>query len=150
VSGHVSDPALPRGVLLGVAGLLTALVIGAGLARYNGTTTDIPVSTPVAERDLRFEDQPDGGIAVVDARGERLITTLTGQNGFLRATLRGLAQQRKRVDTDERTPFRLTAWADGRLTLDDPVTGRHLELEAFGPTNKDVFVQFLPGKEPGR
>ncbi len=150
MSGHVADPTLPRGVLLGVAGLLTALVIGAGVARYTGTTTDIPVSTPVAERDLRFEDQLDGGIAVVDARNERLVATLTGQNGFLRATLRGLAQQRKRVDTDERTPFRLTAWADGRLTLDDPVTGRHLELEAFGSDNAVVFAQFLPGKGPER
>ena len=137
-------------MLLGIAGLLTALVIGAGVARYTGQMTEIPVSTPVAERNLRFEDQPDGAIAVVDARDERLIATLTGQNGFLRATLRGLAQQRKRVDTDEKTPFRLTAWADGRLTLDDPVTGRHLELEAFGPDNEVVFAQFLPGKEPGR
>lgn len=150
MSGHVADPALPRGVLLGVAALLTALVIGAGVARYTGTTTDIPVSTPVAERDLRFEDQPDGAIAVIDAGDERRVTTLTGQNGFLRATLRGLAQQRKRVDTDERTPFRLTAWADGRLTLDDPVTGRHLELEAFGQTNEGVFAQFLPGRGPER
>ncbi len=29
-------------------------------------------------------------------------------------------------------PFHLSAWRDGRLTLDDPATGRHVELEAFG------------------
>ncbi len=33
------------------------------------------------------------------------------------------------------TPFRLTRWSDGRLSLDDPATDRHVDLEAFGPTN---------------
>ena len=41
------------------------------------------------------------------------------------------------------TPFRLSAWSDGRLTLDDPATARHIELQAFGSTNTEVFAQLL-------
>ena len=82
-----------------------------------------------------------------DARNGSVVANLTGQQGFLRSTVRGLAQQRKRQDNDETTPFRLTAWADDRLTLDDPVTGRHVELEAFGETNEAVFAQLLMAKE---
>jgi hypothetical protein len=29
------------------------------------------------------------------------------------------------------------------LTLDDPATGRHIELEAFGSTNTAVFGRLL-------
>ncbi len=43
-------------------------------------------------------------------------------------------------------PFRLIAWSDGRLTLDDLATKRHIELEAFGPTNERVFAEFLSAR----
>jgi putative photosynthetic complex assembly protein len=66
-----------------------------------------------------------------------------GTNGFLRATMRGLARQRLREDEGADTPFRLTEWADGRLTLEDPATGRRIEMEAFGETNEAVFARLL-------
>ena len=53
-------------------------------------------------------------------------------NGFLRATMRGLARQRLRQDADHEIPFRLTAGPTGGLTLEDPTTGRRVEMEAFG------------------
>ena len=68
-------------------------------------------------------------------------------NGFLRATMRGLARQRLRQDADREVPFRLTEWADGRLTLEDPTTGRRVEMEAFGITNEEVFAGLLTAKE---
>ena len=109
---------------LGVALLLTGIIAGAAIIHHRGTPSQIPVSSPIAERDLRFQDMADGGVTVWDAGTGQVVASLTGQNGFLRATLRGLAQQRKRENDDEQTPFRLIAWADGRLTLDDPVTTR--------------------------
>ena len=69
-------------------------------------------------------------------------------NGFLRATMRGLARQRIRQDADKEVPFRLTEWADGRLTLEDPTTGRRVEMEAFGITNEQVFANLLTAKAP--
>jgi putative photosynthetic complex assembly protein len=66
-----------------------------------------------------------------------------GTNGFLRATLRGLATERKRESQGAEVPFRLTAFADGRLTLLDPVTGRLVDLGAFGRTNEDAFAHLM-------
>jgi putative photosynthetic complex assembly protein len=37
----------------------------------------------------------------------------------------------------------LTRWADGRISLEDPETGRVIELDAFGPTNGEAFAQLL-------
>ena len=41
--------------------------------------------------------------------------------------------------------FGLIGRADGRLTLEDPATGRRVDLESFGPTNAAVFAQILDG-----
>ena len=68
---------------------------------------------------------------------------MPGSNGFLRATLRGLARERKRHEGGPEIPFRLTAWSNGRLTLADPATGRTVDLAAFGPTNAEVFGRLL-------
>ena len=40
-------------------------------------------------------------------------------------------------------PSELIGRADGRLTLEDPTTGRRVDLESFGPTNAGVFAQLL-------
>ena len=58
--------------------------------------------------------------------------------------MRGLASERKHEDIGDAVPFRLTEWADGRLTLEDPTTHRTIELEAFGRTNEEVFARMLP------
>jgi putative photosynthetic complex assembly protein len=134
-------------MLAGVA-IMLAIVLGVAiLARLHVAGTRIPVSTPVAERSLRFVDRPDHGIAVSDADTGELVAIIEGPAGFLRPTLSGLAEQRLRDERSPATPFRLTRWADGRLTLDDPETGRHIELEAFGPTNEAAFARFLTAPE---
>lgn len=145
MSGHAARDGL-RVPLIGVGLLLVALVLGAALARRDPRHTEVPVSVPLVVRQFTFNDLPDGSIAVRDAARGTLVETVTGQAGFLRATVRGLAQQRRREDMGSAEPFRLTAWADGRLTLDDPDTLRHIELEAFGSTNEAVFARLLTEK----
>ncbi|MBS0558526.1 MAG: photosynthetic complex assembly protein PuhC [Proteobacteria bacterium] len=136
----------PRFPLFG-AGALIALTIAA--AAFAPVERLVPQTRPVAERMLRFEDQPDGGVAVIDASTKRKIAVFApGTNGFVRATLRGFARERRRDDGGPAAPFRLTRWADGRLTLADPVTGRHAELEAFGIDNERPFAQLLTAGEP--
>lgn len=138
-----------RFIFLGVGSAAAALIAFAGLMHRYDSHTEIPLSQPVAQRELRFRDLASGDVEVWDAKTGMLIERVTGQAGFLRATMRGLALTRLRTDDDRQTPFRLTAWADGRLTLDDPVTTRHLELEAFGGTNEAVFAEILMHKEQG-
>ena len=134
----------PRAPLIG-AGLLVALSLAAVIAvRLTGTPSLVPTGTVIVERDLRFEDAADGAVRVIDARNNQAFATLPpNSNGFLRATLRGLATERKREGIGADIPFRLTAWADGRLTLEDPATKRDIELEAFGQTNAGVFAHLL-------
>ncbi|CAH2601018.1 Phosphonate-binding protein [Rhodovastum atsumiense] len=148
----MSDPfhnrPIPRGVLIG-AGLLIAFTITlAAATRLSGSTEVFaPTAAPVASRDLRFEDRPDGSIVVISAEDGSTVEVLApGTNGFTRATLRGLARERKRDDLGAVAPFRLTRWADGRLTLEDVATGRRVDLEAFGSSNVQAFGRLLSGR----
>jgi putative photosynthetic complex assembly protein len=115
-----------------------------------GVANSTPTAAMVTSRALLFEDRPNGAVAVFDADHPSMPISIIAPdtNGFLRATMRGLARQRLRQDASETTPFRLTEWADGRLTLEDPTTGRKVEMEAFGLTNEEVFARLLTAKAP--
>jgi putative photosynthetic complex assembly protein len=140
----------PRSALIGAGSVMLMSMVLAGVGHLSGIANDTPVSAPIVARDLFFHDQQDGSIQVFDARHLQTPIDIVAPetNGFLRATLRGLAQQRRRQDEGPQTPFRLTEWADGRLTLEDPVTHRKVEMEAFGITNESAFAQLLTVKEP--
>lgn len=135
----------PRPALFGALAVLGISLMGAAAGRVAGPMpSDPPPAAQIAERTLQFTDQPDGGVAIVDAEsGAKVATVAPGTNGFLRALLRGLARERKRDDYGSAAPFRLTAWADGRITLDDTTTSQRVDLEAFGPTNAAVFARLL-------
>lgn len=105
------------------------------------------VSRVVAMRDLRFADRVDGGVEVTNAADGAVVAELEpNSNNFVRALMRGLVRQRVREAQGPQTPFRLTAYEDGALTLEDPVTRRTVALAAFGPTNAEAFVKLLPLK----
>ena len=59
------------------------------------------------------------------------------------ATVTRLARDRRLAHLGSGPPFRLVRWSDGRLSLEDPSTGRQVALEAFGPTNSGVFAGIL-------
>ena len=83
------------------------------------------------------------------ALGAFVATVPPETNGFLRTLLAGLVRERRREDMGgPATPFRITRWADGRLTVDDTATGRLIELEAFGHTNADAFARLLDLSPP--
>lgn len=146
----------PRGPLLGAATLLAFVLLVVGVSRGvgtvpTGTPPDPAVAAAVASRDLRFVDRPDGTVAVVDAADERVVEVLaSGQDNFIRGTLRGFARERRRQDIGSEPPFRITRWADGRLSLDDSTTGRRVELSAFGPTNAEAFGRLLQRRDGTR
>ena len=102
-----------------------------------------PDASPVQVLQLRFEDRPDGSIAVIDYKTGKQIQAVQGEAGFVRGTLRGLAQERKRRGLDSGPPFELIYRADGRLTLADTATGRMVDLESFGPTNAGTFFRLF-------
>jgi len=145
MSGPATDEQVPRALLLSAAALIAFALLAAAGARISGLgTTHMPASKPLEIRELRFHDRSDGAVVVTDAASAREVEIIApGTNGFVRGVLRGLARERKRQDLGMQAPFRLTRWVDGRLSLDDPATGRHVDLEAFGPTNAGAFAQML-------
>ena len=102
-----------------------------------------PDASPAQVLQLRFEDRPDGSIAIIDYKTGKQIDTVQGEAGFVRGTLRGLAQERKRRGLGSGPPFELIYRADGRLTLSDTATGRLVDLESFGPTNASTFFNLF-------
>ena len=98
----------------------------------------------VAQRSLSFDDAPDGGILVIDGTtGELALSLPSGTNGFLRGSLRALADRRRIAKLPHDAPFMLTAWEDGRVTLDDPLTKQRIAVSSFGPTQVKSFVALL-------
>jgi putative photosynthetic complex assembly protein len=136
---------LPRAPLLGAFALVLLAVLAVAAVRVTGVgQVKVPDAQAVSIRDLRFEDRSDGSIAVLEAADRQLVATVApGTNGFLRSTLRGLARERKRQGIGAEPSFRLIGRADGRLTLEDPATGRRVDLESFGPTNAAVFARLM-------
>ncbi|AWN37378.1 photosynthetic complex assembly protein PuhC [Methylobacterium radiodurans] len=135
----------PGPVLLGAGGLL-AFVLVAVLAGRGPPVAAPPEieARPAAALAFRAEDRDDGSVALREAGSLRVVATIRpGEDGFVRGTLRGLAQARQREGLGPEAPFRLVRYADGRLALEDASTGRTVALQAFGPTNAAAFGRIL-------
>jgi putative photosynthetic complex assembly protein len=102
----------------------------------------------LSARTLRFFDEPDGTVRVEDgATAEVLGRFGQGEGGFIRASVRSLVHQRKIRGEGPAVAFELIEWDNGDLTLHDPVTGKNIEVSAFGQPNRVVFANMLPGKD---
>ena len=140
---------MPRRVLLTIGIVLLGTLLAVAAVRLSGTNISAPDDAAVALRELRFEDRPDGSVVVIDATTKSVIHIMTGENGFFRGALRGLARERRRNGLGSEQPFQLIGRADGRLTLVDPATGQRIDLESFGPTNAAVFARFMNDRPTG-
>lgn len=133
----------PRWVLWATAGLLIFTLGAVALVRITGNGPDQLLEATTAERLLRFEDTPNGSVAVIDGLTGQLLTTISGEQGFFRGALRALTRDRIARKIGPEQPFKLISRTDGRLTLFDPMSGQRIDLDSFGPTNAAVFVPFL-------
>ena len=155
---HSHADMLPRGTLV-IAG---ALVVFALTATTIVRVAHIPPSAspalmrqaehiaPVRSRLLRFTDRADGAVVIEDV-GHGVIASVIEpgqQTGFIRGVMRGLARDRHARGIGSRTPFDLTLYRDGELSLTDTATGRSIELTAFGSANRASFAALLDSKAP--
>jgi putative photosynthetic complex assembly protein len=145
---HVSDEPVkhfPPGVLWGAAILIVLTITLAGAARLTGNTlTDVNASPPVKVLEVTFADRADGAITVLDVKRNANVAVLPGgTSGFVRNVMRSMARERRMHGQGADTPFTMTRWADSRLTIDDPVTGRHVDLGAFGSMNTASFARLM-------
>ncbi len=138
-AGPVSKVIMPVAAL-SIVLMLTVYVL------YTELVLDEPGSSyqpPVAERALSFADE-DGRIVIRDGEdGEVLDTLGQGEGSFMRQTVRQLARARTRTGGSKEIPFILRGQENGRLLLEDPVTGQSVDLTAFGRTNAGAFARFL-------
>lgn len=125
-----------------IAALLAMIVAGATWqTQFAGGPLTYEAAAVQWQRSLRFEDLPNGDIAVIDMASQREVAQFKGEQGFLRGSLRALSRERQRRGMGSQAPFDITGHADGRVTLRDTFTGQQIALESFGPTNSAVFSQ---------
>ncbi|MDV2983629.1 UNVERIFIED_CONTAM: photosynthetic complex assembly protein PuhC [Methylobacteriaceae bacterium AG10] len=141
-------PPSQRPALLAVAALLTVVLLAVALGRGQEAEPERNPAQPIQTLAFHAEDQPDGAIDLRAAGDGRLVARIEpGQDGFIRGTLRGLAQARQREGLSREPPFTLTRFDNGTLSLEDEATGRQVPLLAFGPSNARAFARLLPGTE---
>ncbi|MBS0579144.1 MAG: photosynthetic complex assembly protein PuhC [Proteobacteria bacterium] len=149
MSEPFADSRFPRGALIGAGTMVGVTLLMVLIVRVSGADIrSFPPPKLLVQRELTFRDLPDGGVAVYDVTQSAPIQVLPPRsNGFLRATMRNLVHERRANGIGPESPFRLAASVDGRLILQDPTTGRSIDLEAFGPTNAGVFASLLGAHE---
>lgn len=145
MSDHLHTQTVPRPALWAAAFLIMLTLGLAGASRMMRSQANAEASPPAREVVMvRFEDRPDGSLAVLEAESRRELSALPpGSNGFVRGVLRGMFRSRKLESMSRDASFRLAREADGRLTLDDPESGRRVDLDSFGPTNSAAFEGIL-------
>jgi len=141
---HIHTQKVPRGFLLGAAVLIVGTMSLAANARATRLAEPVVAQAPRESVEIRFEDRPDGTLAVLDARSGREISAVApGTNGFIRGVVRGMFRSRKLEAIGRESTFVLMREAEGRLTLSDPTTHRRVDLDSFGPTNSAAFGNIL-------
>ena len=156
-ASHSRADMLPRGTLI-IAGALVLFALGVTsavrIAGYAPAASPVLMRqaehvAPVRSRDLRFTDRADGAVVIEDVKsgGTASVIEPGQQTGFIRGVMRGLARERHMRGIGNGPPFTLTLWRDGELSLTDTVTGRSIEMTAFGSANRASFAALLTARD---
>lgn len=129
---------------LGFVLFLVACLALVAWVRWTGPAPQDNITARAEQiRILRFVDQPDGSIQVIDATTGADVHNFQGEQGFVRGTLRALVRDRRLQGVGADQPFELIAHDAGRLSLRDPATGSTIALESFGSKNIGVFARLM-------
>jgi len=150
--GHSHDNMVPPAAIAFAGALIVASFALVASVRSNilpaaPTAAELRTAQSIGkvrERLLHFADTPAGEVLITDARSGAEVARIGQEgSGFIRGVMRGLARERRMHGLDATQPFRLTLWQDTAVTLVDPTTGRILELNGFGSTNRAAFLKLL-------
>lgn len=138
---------LPRPYLFGVFAAILATLITVAVSVWGTQPAAPPTEMPSASLTVRFVDLPNGGLSVMNvATGQEIDRLAEGQNGFLSTMLRVIRRDIERTPAVISMPFRIEMWQGHRITLTDSATERKVDLLAFGPTNAEIFIRWLGGR----
>jgi len=152
MSEAVASRMVPKGAIVGAAALIGFSLVAAGVGRLTGVgAVRANYANTVHTATFRFEDRADGGISVIAPESGATIGVVpAGTDGFVRTVLRSLAFDRQRHGVGAGPAFVVAKWSDGHSTIEDPVTGRRVDLAAFGVANMQTFEHLvaLRGTKP--
>lgn len=140
-----SRPSLPSLNLLFSALAATVIVVVA-MQYLKSDESDINAwnGIVVSSALLHFEDTPLGAVEVYDADSGKLLESFeAGSGSFVRGVLRSLTRDHQNAKLKTTPAFLLAKYSDGALTIVDETTGQTILLNAFGPTNAQIFDQLL-------
>jgi putative photosynthetic complex assembly protein len=145
MSEAAANRMVPQGAIIGAAALIAFSLLAAGVGRLTGMgAVHTDHLSAVRTLSFRFEDRTDGGIAVIAPEtGATIGVVPAGTDGFVRTVLRSLAFDRQRHGVGAGPAFIVATWSDGRSTIDDPTTGRRVDLAAFGDANMKAFEHLV-------
>ena len=145
MSEIAADQEIPKGAILGAFALIVFAIVSVSVGRFTGIgTVHFDHASPVQSTSLRFEDRPDGGIAVIAPNSGAVLGIIEpGSDGFIRTVLRSLAFDRQRHHIGSGPAFTLNKWSDRHATLDDPSTGRSVDLVALGKTKMQAVSNLM-------
>ena len=137
--------------------MLLAMVVSLLYATYItqfSSAVEAQTSPIVQKTMLSIKDDSNGDILIEliadknqDKNYQKAQTSqvlrFSGEQGFLRGTLRALARDRRLRNLTSEAPFELALHEDGRLSITDTLTAKGIDLEAFGPDNAAVFAKIL-------
>jgi putative photosynthetic complex assembly protein len=152
MSEAIANRMVPRGAILGAAALIGFSLVAASVGRLTGVgAVRTEYVNTVQTASFRFEDRTDDGISVIAPEtGATIGVVPAGTDGFVRTVLRSLAFDRQRHGVGAGPAFIIARWSDGHSTIDDPSTGRRVDLAAFGVANMQSFehVMAMRGVKP--
>ena len=132
-------------IILAVAFL--GLVL-ASLGKFTGIGAEKVVNgAVVATYPVTMMVEADDAVALRSVEtGEIVVGFDKGHGGFLRSAIRAFGLKRNQMKIAPATPFVVTRWESGRVTLNDPATGHQVPVDSFGPTVTKMFAPLVAAK----
>ena len=130
---------IPPAIIIGGGLVMAVSLLAVSSARIGVAPRQAkPAAAAVAAYDFRVAAPNAAGLeTVMSARNGAPVAPLAAKgDDFLPSLVDKLRQERVLKGAPSAPPFRLVRFADGRVSLEDPSTGRELNLESFGSVNE--------------
>ena len=140
---------IPPAILIGGGLVMAVSLLMVTSARVGLTPHQHrPVAARVESLDFKVRSEAAGVEGVYAASDGRRVAALAARgDDFLPSLVDKLRQERRLRGVGGDAPFRLVRWSDGRVSMQDPTTGRELNLESFGSVNEANAARLI---EQGR
>ncbi|MGF1463027.1 MAG: photosynthetic complex putative assembly protein PuhB [Maricaulaceae bacterium] len=135
------------GQLIAAATLIALTVVTVTVTQLSKSGDGVRASlsaTPERVYQLRVEDLGEDQFNIFNVEtGEQIAFVDPRRDNLVVKAYRGLEYSRNRSPVDPSAPYQLVVWENGRVTLSDFGTDRHMPLDSFGPTYTGALAALL-------